>query len=74
MPAVASSLRSGWGLFVSWDLLQRRKRGPGETDQPPSTVAGLKAGVNPLAQTRIIIVDDDSLIRMDLRDLLQRMG
>ena len=27
-----------------------------------------------MAQTRIIIVDDDSLIRMDLRDLLQRMG
>ena len=27
-----------------------------------------------MAQTRIIIVDDDSLIRMDLHDLLQRMG
>src|SRR5689334_22150647 len=27
-----------------------------------------------MAQTRIMVVDDDSLIRMDLRDMLGRMG
>src|SRR3954470_11205622 len=31
-------------------------------------------GVNEMAQTRLVIADDDSIIRLDLRDLLQRMG
>src|SRR5437660_12537627 len=61
-PAAASTMRSACGRFRLWSAAPAGRRTRSLAQEPIMTT------------TRILVVDDDSLIRMDLRDLLQDQG